>query len=484
MFSINRTRKISRTAAWISTSLALAIGVLTVTMTGCQGTSKSAQLSDAQVENIVRRAYQYVAMFNVNTKMAIGNAESTGTSGWNMCVADTQIKDHEFKSIARPNNDTLYTGCMLDLRHEPVIVEYPAFDTKYAVLETSGFDHYCEIPLSTTKGDFARPTTILYYSARTDGYDGSAIEGVDQTLEMSGDFVIAFLRVMPHASEPERMKRNIATMQKVTARTLTEYLGTGTRVDTSAEFPGVGSDLDVFENNFLEVMQFVFNHTTFDPDDELDQALLQAFEPLGIRPGQAYDDSTVAGIDGKRFRAVAEKVQKEAFAQSQDSAFSERFRTGLFKPKGQMPLELMVMQSVVGPIGVPASEAMYVPVGTESGEPLNAMNDYIMHMAPDEMPPAGAFWSATLYDAKNGFFIPNDNRKYSVGENAGMQLNDDGGIDIHIAVDEPAGVPEENWLPIQRKDEDLDVIIRIYEPDQQKMKTWAPPNAETILRSE
>ena len=29
------------------------------------------------------------------------------------------------------------------------------------------------------------------------------------------------------------------------------------------------------------------------------------------------------------------------------------------------------------------------------------------------MPPAKAFWSATLYDLKNGFFIPNDRKKYS-----------------------------------------------------------------------
>ena len=29
------------------------------------------------------------------------------------------------RDIARPNNDTLYIGCMLDLRAEPVILEYP-----------------------------------------------------------------------------------------------------------------------------------------------------------------------------------------------------------------------------------------------------------------------------------------------------------------------------------------------------------------------
>ena len=31
------------------------------------------------------------------------------------------------------------------------------------------------------------------------------------------------------------------------------------------------TDADIFEHNLLEVMQFVFNHTTFDPQDEIDQ---------------------------------------------------------------------------------------------------------------------------------------------------------------------------------------------------------------------
>ena len=96
------------------------------------------------------------------------------------------------------------------------------------------------------------------------------------------------------------------------------------------------------------------------------------------------------------------------------------------------------------------------------------------------MPPARAFWSLTLYDSVNGFFIPNDRKKYSVGENAGMKLNDDGGIEVYVSAEKPGGVPEENWLPINRQDENLDVILRVYDPDLDKMKTWLPPRAEVV----
>ena len=111
---------------------------------------------------------------------------------------------------------------------------------------------------------------------------------------------------------------------------------------------------------------------------------------------------------------------------------------------------------------------------------MNALHDYVIRMTKEQLPPAEAFWSVTLYDLQNGFFIPNDRRKYSVGENAGMQLNEDGGIEIYIAAEQPAGVPEENWLPINRKDEDLSVNLRIYAPDAEQMKTWQAPRAELL----
>jgi hypothetical protein len=41
-------------------------------------------------------------------------------------------------------------------------------------------------------------------------------------------------------------------------------------------------------------------------------------------------------------------------------------------------------------------------------------------------------------------------------------------------------VPAENWLPITRKDLELDLIMRVYQPDLKKMKTWKAPNAKIV----
>jgi hypothetical protein len=451
---------------------------ITVAEQGQAVESSMTELSDEQMENIVRRSYQYVAMYNVNNKFALVQ------NGWNFCVPKTELADHTMREIARPNNDSLYIGCMLDLRKEPVILEMPAFDSKYVSLMVTGYDHYVNVPLSVTKDDFKKAEKVLFYTQRTEGYDGSKVAGVDRNFKMTGDFVSAIFRVMPHANDKALFKKITGQILSVKALTLSELQGKPARAINDVQFPGVSkTDPDMYENNFLEVMQFVVNHTSFDQNDEMDNDFLAAMKPLGIEPGKMFDKNKVVNIDGKRFRTVSEKVRKAAFAVMLNPVEAAKHVTGVFLPKGQMTLERQVLQSVLGPIGLPATEAVYPPVGAKDGQPMNAQHEYVVRMSKDEMPPARAFWSLTLYDSANGFFIPNDHKKYSVGENAGMKLNADGGIEIHVAAKKPEGVPSENWLPINRKDENLDLIMRLYIPDLEKFRSWSVPKAEMITKN-
>jgi len=436
----------------------------------------AATLDDAQMEDVVRRSYQYVAMYNVNNNFAMVESNPLGSKGWNKTKFNLELADHTVKAIARVNNDTYYIISMLDLRDDAVVINYPAFDTKYASLEVSGYDHYVTIPIATSKGDFKEETTLLYYSDRTKNYNGEAIEGVDKTLKMTSDYVIAFLRVSPHVSKDGR---NVKALDNFKLTTLAEFQGKEPVPQTTVDFPAYGNDQMVFKNNFLETMQFVFNHISLDPENEMDKAILGSMKKLGVEPGKEFDPAKVAELDGKRVAEVAKKVYEEALA-TWNSPDGNPYLFEVFLPKGEMNFEAMVTQSAVGPIGLPASQAIYPGIGTASGEPMNAMNDYVIKMTSDELPPADAFWSFTLYDTENGFLIPNDRFKYIVGENGGMQLNDEGGIEIYIAAEKPAGVPEDNWLPINREEIDLDILLRMYAPRVDDLKTWKAPKAEKL----
>ena len=441
---------------------------------------QAAELSKADTENLVKRSYQYVALFNVLNDFAVNPKNPFASGGWNKTNYPKGLMDASVRGIARPNNDTLYVLSLMDLRKDPVIIHYPAFQSKFVSLETSAMDHYVNIPLAVSKGDFKKPTSILYYSARTEGYKGEPVKGVDKIMEMSGDFAIAFLRVMPEAADKAKFKANMAAINKVKLQTLSELRGKPRKAADKIVFPPYGQIEDTYAKNFLPVMQFVFNHTTFDPKNEMDQKALAALEPLGVKPGKTYHASQHGEIDGAQLGKAFGAVNKEENAIWNDPKKAGPMLTKLFQPKGHMQIDEMVLQSAVGPLGQPADQAVYPGIATTDGKPMNAQHDYVIRMTKDELPPAIAFWSATLYDTKEGFFIPNKEKKYSVGENAGMKLNAQGGIEIHIAAKQPKGVPAENWLPITREDLGIGIIMRVYQPDLKKYKTWKAPKAELV----
>lgn len=430
-------------------------------------------LTDDQVKDIVMRSYQYVAMYNVNNKFA-------ARLGWNAVAADTRLKDHTMTDIPRPNNDTYYISAMLDLRAEPIILELPVFGSKYSSLMVTAYDHYVNLPKTTRNGDFQKPEKILFYSDRTPGYKGENVDGVDMIFKANGDFISAIFRIMPHASDPAKHESIVKQMALVKIQTLSEFKGEKSKPLPEIQFPAFGkTDADIFENNLLEVMQFVFNHVSFDTADSLDRKVLEAYKPLGIEPGREYNAEKMVRIDGPRFKRMSQEIQQHYLSslESESGSFAD-LKPLQFLPKGSgASLEALLSVSIIGPIGLPMKEVIYTPVVADGSEPMNAKNDYVVKMTRDELPPALAFWSCTLYDQANGFFIPNDRKKYSVGENAGYKLNKDGGIEIYISEKLPKGVPEENWLPINRKDEKLDMILRIYVPDLDKVKAWKAPKA-------
>jgi hypothetical protein len=156
------------------------------------------------------------------------------------------------KAIARPNNDTLYVTSILDLRNEPVVVHYPAFDSKFVALETSAYDHYCDVPLSTTKGDFKKPVNVLYYTDRTKGYKGEPVKGVDKIIKMSGDFP----HRVPAGDAPRgrtgtHEEKPCGHAERSRCKRFPSFSESRKNRWKRSIFPAYSSDFGIYENNFL-----------------------------------------------------------------------------------------------------------------------------------------------------------------------------------------------------------------------------------------
>lgn len=170
----------------------LAALLLAAGFTAPTSAQKAIDLSDEHVENLVRLSYPYVALYNVNNKFALDDSSPMSLGGWNNIRANTTLVDHTLKSIARPNNDTLYLTAVVDVTQESVIMEFPSFDSKYVSLIVTAYDH--------------------------------------------------------HANEPALLERNLTAMRESRLRTLSDYLGEDAGEVAFAPWqtpPGLERDLDV-----------------------------------------------------------------------------------------------------------------------------------------------------------------------------------------------------------------------------------------------
>lgn len=119
--------------------------------------------------------------------------------------------------------------------------------------------------------------------------------------------------------------------------------------------------------------------------------------------------------------------------------------SGCGEPGNSLFLRAACSFVFMGPINVP-EEAIYWTTKVDGkGQKLSGAHDYIMHFPAGQLPPANAFWSLTMSDAKN-HFVANPNNRYSVSDRSGLLKNSDGSVDIYIQTAAPTG-HESNWLP-------------------------------------
>lgn len=84
-----------------------------------------------------------------------------------------------------------------------------------------------------------------------------------------------------------------------------------------------------------------------------------------------------------------------------------------------------------------------------------------------------------MFNVNNKFALDANNPMNSGGYNR-VKANTELADHTVQAIAQPHDVPEENWLPIERRDIDLNVIMRIYSPDLEKFGTWQAPKASRL----
>ena len=134
-------------------------------------------------------------------------------------------------------------------------------------------------------------------------------------------------------------------------------------------------------------------------------------------------------------------------------------------------------RAIIAQLGLGANvpeDAIYPQnLGDETGSPLTGSNKYVLHFDKSDLPPAGAFWSITLYDSE-GFQVANSLNRFAVSSWMPFKYNADGSLDLYFQNESPSAAKEANWLPAPKGA--FNLTMRLYAPKENALTgKWSPP---------
>jgi hypothetical protein len=107
--------------------------------------------------------------------------------------------------------------------------------------------------------------------------------------------------------------------------------------------------------------------------------------------------------------------------------------------------------AILGIYGNSKEEASYPAYFIDSaGQKLDASkNRYVLRFGPDQLPPASAFWSLTLYELPSSLLSANPLNRYLINSPMlpTLKRDGDGGLTLYVQHDSPGADKEADWLP-------------------------------------
>jgi len=463
------------------------LAVLLLSLFGCSGTNRAGELeakgalSPAEARTIAKEAYIYanpvVDSYRIIYGSFVDKSDPEYKAPFNRIENISRVYTHEDRAVQTPNSDTPYSWLALDLRIEPFVLSVPPIEKEryFSIQLIDLYTHNFAYIGSRTTGNQGG-----HFLMAGPGWDGNVPDGITKVLPCETELMLAIYRTQ--LFEPGDIEKVKAIQAGYTVQPLSAFLGKpAPKAAPPIEFIKPLTREEITKSpKIFQQLNFVLQFCPTHPSEEKRMA---RFAKLDIGAGKdfnwnAFPPEIQAAIGQGIKDAWADFAELKKRTEAGDISSGDAFGTREHLKNNYL---FRMAAAVLGIWGNSAEEAIYPSYYVDAkGQKLDGAHRYTLVFAPDQLPPVNSFWSATLYDLENGFFIPNNHKKYSVGENAGFKLDEKGGIRIVIAAEQPESVPEENWLPIERGDIDLDVNMRLYNPDIEKFKSWTPPKAKKL----
>ena len=379
--------------------------------------------------------------------------------------------DADFRAVVRPNFDTLYSSAWLDLTRGPVIVEVPDSDDRYYMMPM--LDMWTDVfanPGKRTTGTGAQTFVVT-----APGYSGDLPAGATPIAAPT-----------PHVWVIGRTQTNgPADYAAVNAfqdgLRITELAGPSTfvideSVDTTTEPLRLVDAMSAAEFFTLAARTMAVN-----PPHRSDFSQMARMSLLGVAPGVDFDADRFDAAELAEIEAGAKAAQAALHAGVARLAVPVNGWAMLTDTMGVYGNEYF-RRAVITLVGLganPAQDAVYpLLVADADGKPTVGDHDYVIHFDADQLPPAQAFWSITMYDAE-GFQAPNELNRFAIGDRDPLVFNPDGSLDIYMQHGDPGPDRRANWLPAPTGP--VGITMRLYAPAPAALDgTWHPPAVRRV----
>ena len=386
----------------------------------------------------------------------------------------------DFKEVVRPNFDTLYSSSWLDLTKEPVIVSVPDTAGRYYVFPM--MDMWTDVfaaPGKRTSG-----TAEHHYALLPPGWQGKLPEAVE-AIQSPTPYVWIIVRTQTNGPGDYEAVREVQDGYLSTP--LSQWgkkpVPVAFKVDPSVDMKTPPLE-QVNKMPAKDYFTYAAELLKVNPPHLTDWSTIERLKRIRIEPGKSFewdeldpavqDTLTHAATDG--LKAMYAKLPTLARVVN-----GWQMNTDTMGVYGNFYLK----RAIVAMAGLGANQqddAVYpLNFADADGKPPRAENNYVLHFDKNQLPPAGAFWSLTMYD-ETGFQVANPINRFAVGDRDQLKYNSDGSLDLYIQHESPGPAKEANWLPSPANGS-LGMTMRLYAPKMEVIDgRWAPPALQRAVR--
>ncbi|WP_232248685.1 DUF1254 domain-containing protein [Streptacidiphilus rugosus] len=371
----------------------------------------------------------------------------------------------DFRAVVRPNFDTLYSNAWLDLTAGPVELHVADTADRYYMLPL--MDMWTDV--FATVGQRTTGTGDQTYLVAGPGQRAEAPAGAT-VVHAPTPYVWVIGRTQTNGPADYDAVHKVQDGYTLTARVPADH--------TPDPDTDVTTDALTLVNSMsaVEFLTHAARALAVNPPHPSDFSLLARIAHLGVVPGREFDP-------GRFDTAALTRIEAGAGA-ARDAILGSMATFGTPANGWRTSTETMGVygndyfkRAVVAAAGLganPPEDAVYPVLATDAdGAPVVGENDYVLHFDADALPPAGAFWSVTMYDGE-GFQAANAIDRFALGDRDPLAYNADGSLDILISHRDPGADRRANWLPAPLGP--LGITMRLYAPGPEALDgRWSPP---------